>query len=314
MGVSGSRPTSLARRTKAEMNAIRAGLVDILSLGQPMSVRQVFYAATVRGLIAKTEAEYKTIVRLLGEMRRDGTIPYQWLADATRWMRKPQTYSSAEAALKRAAETYRRALWDDNSVVVEVWLEKEALAGVLVDVTAEWDVPLMVTRGYPSMSFLFSAANAILDRATGDRRHQRTQIYYFGDHDPSGVDIDRAIRQGIGEAMWSMFDEREDREPTPMDEFSYWADFERVAVTEDQIADWDLPTRPTKASDSRAKAFDGLDSVELDAIPVDLLRLTARTCIEAHVDQHQLDALRVVEEEERGVLMEILNTMNGAGA
>ena len=81
-------------------------------------------------MIAKTEAEYKrTVVRLLGDMRKDGTIPYTWLADATRWMRKPRTHSSAEAALKRTAELYRRALWDDSDTVPEVWLEKEALAG-----------------------------------------------------------------------------------------------------------------------------------------------------------------------------------------
>ena len=79
-------------------------------------------------------------------------------------MRRPITYSSVEDALKRTAETYRRALWDDAPVCVEIWLEKEALAGVLVDVTDEWDVPLMVTRGYPSMSFLYSAAEAIKER------------------------------------------------------------------------------------------------------------------------------------------------------
>ena len=289
------------------MHVIRAGLSDILAAGHPMSVRQVFYAATVSGLVGKTEAEYKqTVVRLLGEMRRDGTIPYQWLADATRWMRKPETYSSAEAALTRTAETYRRALWDDSNVVVEVWLEKEALAGVLVDVTDKWDVPLMVTRGYPSMSFLYSAAEAIVERGQAGRR---TQIYYFGDHDPSGVDIDRAIREGIGEAIWSMIDE-EEREPTTEEEFSCWADFERVAVTEDQIEIWDLPTRPTKKTDTRAKTFEG-ESVELDAIPVELLRYRAQACIEFHVDQRQLDTLRSVEEEERRVLREIVDTMNG---
>ena len=165
----------------------------------------------------------------------------------------------------------------------------------------------MVTRGYPSMSFLYSAAVAITSRRRD--RGQRTQIYYFGDYDPSGLDIDRAVRHGIGEAIWSMLDP-DDREPTPELEFAYWADFERVAVTKEQIVDWDLPTRPTKKDDSRAKQFVGDASVELDAIPVDRLRQLARDCIERHVDTHQLDTLRAVEAEERNVLLRIAETMN----
>ena len=125
----GSRPIKRGRRTKAAMDVIRWGLEDIVAEGYPMSVRQVYYAATVRGFIDKTEAEYKTVVRLLGEMRRDGTIPYQRLADATRWMRKPATFSSAAAALQHTAKTYRRALWDDGDTVVEVWLRKKHSPG-----------------------------------------------------------------------------------------------------------------------------------------------------------------------------------------
>jgi hypothetical protein len=140
--VYGSTPIRRRRRSQAEMEAIRAALNEILAERHPMTVRQVFYQATTAGVVAKTEAEYKgTVCRLLADMRRDGEIPYTWLADATRWMRKPTTFSSAEAALKRTAETYRRALWNVCAVAVEIWLEKEALAGVLVEVTDAWDPP-----------------------------------------------------------------------------------------------------------------------------------------------------------------------------
>src|SRR5436190_9165445 len=103
-----SRPIRRQRRTKAEMNAIRAAIYQALEADQPMTVRQVFYRLTSEGVIDKIEPEYQTVVRLLGEMRRDGTLPYEWLADATRWMRKPRTYSSAEEALRNTAQTYRR--------------------------------------------------------------------------------------------------------------------------------------------------------------------------------------------------------------
>jgi hypothetical protein len=284
------------RRTKAEMEGIRGAIVQTLAAEQPMTVRQVFYTLTTQGVIAKTEAEYKgTVCRLLAEMRRSGEIPYTWLADATRWMRRPSTFSSTEDALRRTAETYRRALWDDAPVAVEIWLEKEALAGVLVEVTDEWDVPLMVTRGYPSMSFLYSAAMEMRARAENG---QHTRIYYFGDQDPSGVDIDRAVVDGIALAgRFGVF---------------HMPKFERVAVTENQIADWDLPTRPTKKSDTRSKNFEG-ESVELDAIPPAKLRELAEQVIERHVDHHQLEVLRTYEQEERRGLEQIAATLNGGG-
>lgn len=255
------------RRTKAQMAAIRRAIRGALADDHPQTVRQVFYRLTSMGVIAKTEGEYqRTVCRLLAEMRRSGDVPYNWLADATRWMRRPRTYGSIEEALKRTASTYRRALWDDAPTVPEAWLEKEALAGVLVEVTHEWDVPPMVTRGYPSMSFLHSAAETISER---DDNGQPTVIYYFGDRDPSGVDIDRAIVNGIGESLlaltgWDM---------TPEAAFDEAADFERIAVTVEQIEEYGLQTRPTKrnAHDYRAKRFKG-DSVEVDAIPAEILR------------------------------------------
>jgi hypothetical protein len=108
---------------------------------------------------------------LLAEMRRSA---FDWIADNTRSMRKPRTYSSLEQALVQTANFYRRALWNDQSAYVEVWLEKDALSGVLYEITERWDVPLMVTRGYPSLSFLYSAADNI------QQIGKPTFIYYAG--------------------------------------------------------------------------------------------------------------------------------------
>jgi hypothetical protein len=283
-------------------------IVETLAADHPMTVRQVFYRLTAEGVIPKTEAAYKnTVCRLLADMRRAGEIPYYWLADATRWQRKPRTFSSVESALRRTAETYRRALWDEAPVVVEIWLEKEALAGVLVEITDEWDVPLMVTRGYPSMSVLYSAAGAIAER---HENGQRTHIYYFGDRDPSGVDIDRTIRQGIGESLESASTREFQRARFSDDAFEEAADFERIAVTESQIAEWALPTRPTKKRDTRSKSFKG-DSVELDAIPPDYLRRLARDAIERHSDPQRLKVLQTAEDEERRVLERLAAGLEG---
>jgi hypothetical protein len=136
----------------------------------------------------------------------------------------------------------------------------------------------MVARGYSSLSFLHSAAMAV------EAKDKPAYIYHFGDLDPSGVDAARDIEVKL-------------RRYAPGAEIH----FERPAVTRAQVEEWNLPTRPTKQTDTRAKKFAGT-SVELDAIPAHKLRELVRECIERHVDQHQLKLLRVAEESERGLL------------
>jgi hypothetical protein len=284
------------------MDAIREGLLEIVSELAPASVRQVFYQCVVRGFVEKTEGEYnRTVCRLLAEMRRAGTLPYSAIADGTRWMRKPQTYTGLAALLERQSDLYRRDLWAQQTDYIEIWIEKEALAGVIVEVTAEYDVPLMVTRGYASLSYLHSAAEVMAEKIAEGKL---VYIFQFGDHDPSGVDIAEKIDRDLNRLAWEalvrggQIQEVVDWDEGPRQAF---VRFERVAVTEDQIADWNLPTRPTKRSDPRAKDFEG-ESVELDAIPPDRLRELVRECIERHVDQEELARLREVEASERETL------------
>lgn len=274
----GASPTKRSRRTREAMSALRAALVSIIDEGRPMTVRQVYYQAVTRGLIEKTEQQYKAICRLLCLMRRDESISYDDIADNTRWMRKPRTYGSVEDALRETARLYRRQVWADLPSRVEVWLEKEALAGVLVGVTSKWDVPLMVTRGYPSLSFVHSAGESI--EAGGVETH----VYYFGDHDPSGVDIARNVEESLTEFAGEV----------PVI-------FERVAVTPDQIASMELPTRPTKRTDSRSRGWQG-GSVEVDAIHPTDLRTLATACIEQHIPDGHLTELLAAEASERNLL------------
>src|SRR4051794_30976476 len=154
-------PIKRARATKAEVERRRQDLYDIIVDMQPMTVRQVFYQATVRNLIEKSEAGYAKVQTDLVQMRRGGDLPYEWLADNTRWQRKPRTFDTVQHALDETARFYRKALWSDVGAYVELWLEKDALSGVILPVTSMYDVPLMVARGYASLSFLHSAAEHI---------------------------------------------------------------------------------------------------------------------------------------------------------
>jgi hypothetical protein len=209
-------------------------LYDIVAAMEPMTVRQAFYQATVRGLIDKTEQGYKKIQRVLADMRRDGRLPYSWIADNTRWQRKPRTFNSVAQALEDTARFYRKNLWQDADAYVEVWLEKDALSGVIYPITSQYDVPLMVARGYASLSFLHSSAEDINDLDVP------AYIYHFGDFDPSGVNAGEKIEETL-------------RELAPDAEIH----FERIAVTPEQIQEFNLPTRPTKTTDRRSKGFRG---------------------------------------------------------
>ena len=256
------------RRTRAEISSIEDGLLQILQDDHPQTVRGVFYQATVRGLAPKTEAGYRTVQRMLAYLRKDGQLPWDYIADNTRWMRKPTTYDDINEILNLASSSYRKAIWNDQGVNVEVWVEKDALAGVIMEATEKWDVPLMVTRGFSSLSFLYSAAESI------KYSRKPSWIYCLTDYDPSGVDISRNI-------------ERRLREYAPGAEIH----FDRLAVTPEQISSWDLPTRPTKTTDTRSKRFNG-DSVELDAIPAWRLRELVNDAIERHIDQTALEATK----------------------
>jgi hypothetical protein len=267
------------RRTKKEIEVLQELLEMVLKEEHPMTVRQVFYQMVSRGYIEKTENQYKNVVvRLLSKMRIEGQIPFGWVADSTRWQRKPRTYSSLEQAIRRTAETYRRSCWDNQDAYVEIWLEKDALAGVLLEETKVWDVPLMVTRGYSSLSYLYEAADFISDL------EKPAYLYYFGDYDPSGLDIPRNVEKRL-------------REFAPDSEIN----FERVAVTEAQIQAWGLPTRPTKRTDSRTKSFKG-ESVEVDAIPPKQLRELASDCIIQHIDEHEWNIMEQTEASEKQIL------------
>ncbi len=279
------------RRSKAEIQRMRDAIYETLRIDNPQTIRGCFYQLTVNGAIEKTEREYKgTVIRLLVEMRVDGTVPFDWISDNTRWQRKPRTWSNMQQALNNTARTYRRALWDDQEAYVEIWCEKDALAGVLLEETAKWDVPLMVSRGFASITYLHECAQAIA--AQGKPAH----IYYFGDHDPSGVAIDRAI-------------ERRLRQFAPDAEIH----FDRVAVTPEQIRTWNLPTRPTKKTGTHHKGFKGR-SVEVDSIPAAKLRELVRGCIERHVDQRQLEITRVAERSEKELLIDFAAKIQKKGA
>jgi hypothetical protein len=271
------------RATKAEMDERAEFLIDHAERLGPVTVRGLYYQAEVAGVpgIGKDDAGYSKTQRQVLQLRRAGLLPYSKIADATRWMRKPNSYDGVEEALEETARLYRKALWADASDYVEVWCEKDALAGVIYPVTAQYDVPLMVTRGFSSETFAFEA----VEMRENDPRD--FYVYYLGDFDRAGFDAANALIEKLDRFS-------EDK--------AFEVRFRQIAVTEDQIRRWRLPTRAPKRNSSADKKWPYRFACELDAIAADDLRALVQLHIEHHLPRRQLEVLKAAEESERELL------------
>jgi hypothetical protein len=281
-----SMPHKRRRRTKGEMSDLRAGLARLALANAPVTCRQLFYLAVSEWLVDKTERGYQTVVRLCLQQRQAGEIAWEDVVDRTRWMFKPTTFDSMDAALADAARTYRRSLWRTAPAACQVWCESLSIAGVIDGVTDKWDVPLYPAKGYASHDFLRTAARQIA--LSG----KPTEILMLGDYDPSGQDIVRFVQQTLREYADEVDPDVE-------------IDFLTVAVTEQQIADWALPSHPAKTTDSRHRRY-GIDqAVELEAIPPDRLRDLLEEDILALLDRDEVKRLLAIEAAERETLSAI---------
>ncbi|MEH3088732.1 MAG: hypothetical protein PGN24_03725 [Microbacterium arborescens] len=285
--VYGTSTVKRIRRTKAQLAAIDAAIVTVLQEEHPATVRSVFYRVTSMGMVDKTEAGYKLIGRQLLKLRRNELVPYHWITDGTRYVMKPDTYSGAAYALELTARYYRRQVWANQAVRVHMFSEKDALQGVISPITDRWDVPLGILRGYPSETFVYEVAASLSPVL-------ETFLYQLGDHDPSGVDAWRSFEQKVREFN-----------PTAL------VQFKRLAVTPQQMEEMNLPTRPTKKTDSRSKDFLG-GSVEVDAIPPSKLREIVETAITAHLNWDAYEAMKNIEREEQRQLTAISKALPGA--
>jgi hypothetical protein len=277
------------RATKDEMSTRRRRITEIVARDQPMTVRQVFYQAVVHGIVGKTEAEYDKIQDLLSDVRRFGEIPYEWIIDEGRYARRPYTVEGIAQAINDTRSRYRKDPRQATPEYVQIWVEKNALVGVLEPVTREYDVPLMAAVGYSSISFLHSAAVDLSYFGCP------IFVYQLGDLDPSATQAADAIEKDL-------------RGFAPDAEIH----FERIAISPEQIGEFGLHAalRETKRQDPRYRWFcdryrdvdvlrGALLSCELDAIRPTDLRQLVRNVIERHLPRAQLDAMNAIGEHEK---------------
>lgn len=271
-----TRSVKRKRRTKQEMAELLAATQRVLKEGQ-MTIRHLFYRLAGLSFVPKTEQGYHTLDGHLMNWRRSGIIPWNSFTDHTRWYIRHDTFDSMDEALANTVATYRRNLWQDQPCYIEIWVEKDSMAGVVADTATSFGVPVFVARGFNSGTSLFEAAMTFKEAY---KNGKQGIIYHLGDYDPSGFTAYEAMARAF---------ERDFHVPLK---------FVHVAVTLDQIKKFKLPTRPTKKS-SHDRNWTGGDSVELDTMPPDEIRKLVKHCITQHIDQHAWKTLKATEEAER---------------
>jgi hypothetical protein len=278
------RPDSILKIT--QMVAI---VDEYQAQGLRLTARQLYYQFVSRDLIPNVPAEYKKLTALLTDARYAGLVDWAAIEDRGRVPDVPSEWTNIASLVQSALYAYRLPRWDTQPTYVELWVEKQALAGVLAPLAREFHVPLMVNKGYSSASAMFESARRI--NQASNNTDKPVTIFYLGDHDPSGEDMVRDIEARLHEFGC------QDLTVT------------KIALTMAQVDEYNPPPNPAKISDPRAKAYIekfGDSSWEVDALPPDVLAQLIRNAFEACIDEAALDAIKEQEEEDKRWLEEKL--------
>jgi hypothetical protein len=292
MSVYRARTIKRDRRTKAQVEQLDEQIIDVLVEDNPQSVRHVFYRMTDPRLsepVEKSDRGYRHVQHRVVELRRSGELPYGWITDASRRGYFTNTYQDASDFLRQMHGLYRADLWQASDYYCEVWVESRSLAGVVQDDCRELAVSLYPAGGFTSISLAYQAAEDI-NEEYDDRN---VVIFYIGDYDPAGVIIDVAL-------------ERELREHLDPD---VQLDFRRIAITPEQIAEHDLPTKPRKSTDNRSLHI--AETVEAEAMPAGIMRQMLRDHIEAMLPPRSLEIAKAAEQSERDHLLTLARMAEG---
>lgn len=243
--------------------------------GYDLTLRQVYYQLVARDVIPNNERSYKNLGTLISNGRMAGLIDWYAIVDRTRNLRSNSHWSSPGAIIKSAAHSYAVDKWQDQDCYMEVWVEKDALVGVVGQICQKLDIPYFSCRGYVSQSEMWAAA-----RRLEKYSHKDIHIIHLGDHDPSGKDMSRDIVDRLNI-------------------FEVYPNFKRIALNMNQIEEYGPPPNPTKLTDSRATNYIsefGYECWELDALEPEVIT----SLIESKVNKHcDLELFQQAKENEK---------------
>lgn len=224
-------------------------LTDYEAQGYDLTLRQLYYQLVSRDIIPNTQQSYSRLGGIVNDARLAGLLDWDAIVDRGRETVSNPHWTSPASILRSAAYSFHIDKWRDQSNHIEVMVEKQALEGVLIPVCEQLDVNFTANKGYSSQSFMYRKGKALRRKmALGKTVH----ILYLGDHDPSGLDMDRDVAERL-----TLFSSKS------------YVRLQRLALTRDQIDEYQPPENPAKLTDSRAENYiqmHGYSSWELDAL------------------------------------------------
>ncbi len=283
-----ARQAKRKRRTAAEVAEIKAVAREELEIANPMTLRQVHYRIVARAdtTYTNTQGDYNQLSKWLVQERLSGGIPWAWIEDRLRKPRRVNMFEDLDQFIRAVRRSYRRDVWPTQPDYLEVFVEKDALSAIFEDVLHDYGVTLNVGRGYSSWSSIKAAA---------DRFDEGGTILYFGDFDPSGEDMVRALEESLANP--------------DLPNGGSFPTVIKCALTPEDIDAYSLPPDFTKATDTRRAAFVeryGDVAVELDALPVAVLRARITQEVEARMDLEELEETRYAESADKRRLNDLL--------
>lgn len=236
--------------------------------GYDLTLRQMYYQFVARDLIPNTHRDYKRLGAILNNARNAGLMDWNHMIDRTRQQVAPPAWESPSQIIRASAQQFQRDLWTETGQQFrpQIWVEKDALEGVIARPARELRVPFLSCRGYVSQSQMWLRGREMQRQMAAGLQ---PVVIHLGDHDPSGIDMSRDIQ----------------------DRLSLYADapveVRRIALTMDQVDELQPPPNPAKLTDSRAEEYIALygdSSWELDALEPSYIDNLVREAIAPLVD------------------------------
>lgn len=281
-------------KTIETANAI---LEEYAAQGYDLTLRQLYYQFVARGLIPNRDTEYKRLGSTINDARLAGLIDWNHITDRTRNLQQNNHWRTPNDIVAACAKQFQLDKWSDQDNYVEVWVEKDALVGVLDVACRPLDVAFFSCRGYTSQSEMWSAAMRLKSHYQAG---QSVHIIHLGDHDPSGIDMTRDITERIEQFLQHHIEtaDADDR----------LLNVHRIALNRDQVDQYNPPPNPAKITDSRATVYiakNGPLSWELDALPPQVLTELITRHVLALCDEKQWN-LRIMQENRARMFLALI--------
>ena len=275
--------------------------------GFTLTLRQLYYQFVSRGLIPNKQTEYDKLGAIVNDGRLAGEIDWDAIEDRTRRLREYAVQDSPAAAARDLAKESIEDLWDAQPKRIEVWIEKDALLGVIEPVCGRWRIPHFACRGYASQSELYIAGKRLAEYVD---REQEVLILHLGDHDPSGIDMTRDNRERLhlfAGGGNNGFDVDE-----PDERYENAIEIRRIALNMNQVQQYNPPPNPAKLTDSRATDYIsrfGNSSWELDALDPKVIDQLIDAEVRGEIDPQRWATARATEKANRQKLLDAADEM-----